>query len=129
LSETGRDLVAVAKKQTSSSGSIPIIYIYYFGYLGALVVLIFTVFILKFIFEFLIALIEQSGSGLILILASLVIIRIYKYFVVGSPGYLYNKQIVFYVLFALIIYIIQSKVYLFGYSVNNCQINRTNGRI
>jgi len=108
VSETGRDLMYQARESTSSSGSIPIIFIYYFGYTAAYFILILITLLLKFLYENLLLLIIQTNNIYALFLSSLIFLRIYKFFIIGSPSYLYNKQ--FFLYGFLILVVIKLKI-------------------
>jgi hypothetical protein len=102
LSHTGRDLLSQAAEGTSSSGSIPIIYIYYFGYFFGYFFLILSLFILKFIFDFFVINIVKTNNVVVVFFATLIFLRIYKFFIIGSPSYIYNVQFLFYSVLCII---------------------------
>lgn len=116
LSNTGRDLLSQAKEHTSSSGSIPIIYIYYFGYILGYIFFMLSVLILKYIYDFILLYIVKTNNIIVLMFSTLILLRIYKFFVVGSPSYLYNKQflvygiLIFIFMFLKFIYLPRKKV-------------------
>lgn len=92
LANTGRVLQDQASGNTSASGSFPIINIVLFGWLLGYVVTILSTYLVVFITRGILILSVATRNPLIVIFGSLILIRCYKYFIVGSPSYLYNFQ-------------------------------------
>jgi len=116
LAETGRNLLYQAKENTSSSGSIPIIFIYYFGYFLSIPILFYITIFLRYFTDLFYQVIISGNNLVLLLFSSLIFIRMYKFFIIGSPSYLFNKQFVVYFFVALCLCFI--KPIFFRFSVD-----------
>jgi hypothetical protein len=107
ISNTGRDLYFQAEKNTSASGSFPTMNIFLFGWYFGFFVNILTAFFVIKLSQIISILAVRKKNPLIALLGTLIIVRCYKYFLIGSPSYLYNIQFFEYVLLISIVLLIQ----------------------
>lgn len=92
VANTGRNLYLQAAENTSSAGSFPAINILLFGWLIGYVVTIVSTYIVCFIARGILFVSAATRNPLNVVFGTLVLIRCYKYFLIGSPSYLYNIQ-------------------------------------
>jgi hypothetical protein len=92
VANTGRDLYLQASENTSAAGSFPAINILLFGWLLGYPITILSTYIVCFVTRGILILSVATRNPLIVIFGTLILIRCYKYFVIGSPSYLYNVQ-------------------------------------
>ena len=92
VANTGRNLYSQASENTSAAGSFPAINILLFGWLLGYAITILSTYVVCFVTRGILILSVATRNPLIVIFGTLILIRCYKYFLIGSPSYLYNVQ-------------------------------------